>query len=169
MASEVSASLPPANQLLPPTQISIADKDAFTSFLASTPPTTLQILCAQTLRDAYSTETMDIQLKKYPDGIGESIKLLTDPAVVELDIRFALTQMGLDALALCVWGPTITSLTLACEYADHVPSVSFADVKFLSLEKLEIACQGMSDIVFSKEGFPKLRSIDIDQPGVRRE
>lgn len=86
----------------------------------------------------------------------------------ELCLTFSMpmTQELLRALSASTLGRNVTSLDFSPEYDDHLPWIDFDDdaVRFPVLKNLDLTCQGLASIEFSKERTPLLEHLNIDQP-----
>ena len=62
--------------------------------------------------------------------------------------------------------PSVTELEFSPEYDDNLPWISFRDdtVRFPVLKSIDLTCQGLASVEFSKERTPLLEHLNIDQP-----
>ena len=91
-----------------------------------------------------------------------------DPRADKLCLTFSMpmTQELLRALSASTLGRSVTELEFSPEYDAHLPWISFRDdtVRFPVLKSIDLTCQGLASIVFSKEWTPLLEHLNIDQP-----
>ena len=83
-----------------------------------------------------------------------------------LTLSFPMTQELLRALSASTLGRSVTELWFEPEYDDHLPWIDFDDdaVRFPVLKSIDLTCQGLASIEFSKERTPLLEHLNIDQP-----
>ena len=83
-----------------------------------------------------------------------------------LTLSFPMTQELLRELSASTLGRSVTELWFEPEYDDHLPWIDFDDdaVRFPVLKSIDLTCQGLASIEFTKDRTPLLEHLNIDQP-----
>ena len=90
------------------------------------------------------------------------LKLLEKPENYNVTVTFHMKQEDLIKLATSEIGSKVKELVFNPEYRDGSPVLDFSQVQFPVLERLEIQCQAIEAINFTKENYPELRSLTIE-------
>jgi len=95
-------------------------------------------------------------------------KVLHRENILTLKIEVPLNQENFEKLANSPLGKKLENLRIAPDYDDHnPPALDTSSVKFERLKSFSLMCQAIKAFHFSKEKFPELERISIEQPCAR--